>query len=251
MVWHGLEPPYEDAVRLGRGARAAAGVAQPGAVPPADAVASARGGGFRKARRRRLLGRMEMGRHPPAGRRAGATPTGGSCARIYSRTGEDVSRGLPRSRRGARLRGRARRRTADRARGPRAELQRAAAAPQPEDRDAEAAGRVPGPSARLRYPRPRARRICARCPSPSAARGSRRFVARSAIRASTSRRSSRSRPGTSSPPRAPTRPRAGAGRRRRGDRGLHDQARRQPLPAGPPEGATGGSGSATRTSSTP
>ena len=137
------------------------------------------------------------------------------------------------------LRGRHRRRTADRARGPRAELQRAAAAPQPEDRDAKA--RSPSIPAHLRAYDilGRGRGGPARpCPSPSAAR---RLEAprgaRSTIRASTSRRWCPSRPGTSWPRRGPIPASVGAGRGCGGHRGLHAQARRQPLRARPPQGA--------------
>ena len=66
-------------VRLGRGARAEARIRQPRAVSPADAVASARGRGFREARRRRFYRRMEMGRHPPPGRRGPRRATGDPC----------------------------------------------------------------------------------------------------------------------------------------------------------------------------
>ena len=56
------------AVRLGRGPGPRPESRRPGAVPAADALAPARGGGLRQARCRRLHGRVEMGRHPPPGR---------------------------------------------------------------------------------------------------------------------------------------------------------------------------------------
>ena len=68
------------AVRLGRGPGAAAGIRRPGAVPAADALAPARGGGLRQARCRRLHGRVEMGRHPPPGRLRPAPGRAARCA---------------------------------------------------------------------------------------------------------------------------------------------------------------------------
>ena len=75
---------------------------------------------------------MEMGRHPRAGRRRRGED--GRSPRLYSRTGEDISGSFPDLARGAAASGRDRRRASDRARGPRAELQRPAAAAQPQSR---------------------------------------------------------------------------------------------------------------------
>ena len=158
-------------VRLGRGRGPSSPESeQPGPVPSADALASAGGRGFRQARCRPISRRVEMGRHPPPGRRRPGRRRARRSRRIYSRTGEDVSPRLPRSRRGADLRGRHRRRVADRARRPRAELQRAAAAPEPEGGDAQAAATSSRPICASTTSWRRATRTCAPCPSPSAAR---------------------------------------------------------------------------------
>ena len=61
---------------------------------------------------------------------------------------------------------------------PRAVLQRAAAAAQPQSRDAEAASPNSRRTCAPTTCSPTATRICATCPSPSGARGSKRFVAR-------------------------------------------------------------------------
>ena len=80
---------------------------------------------------------------------AGRLGDGRRMARLYSRTGEDISASFPDLAAGARLRRRARRRTPDHARGTGAVVQRAAAAAQPQDRLPQAAGGVSGSSARL------------------------------------------------------------------------------------------------------
>ena len=148
IVWPSLKPPYRRSVRLGGGARRAAAERRSGAVPPADAVPRHRGGGFRRARSRGVPRGMEMGRHPGAGGGRPA-PDGRRVARLYSRTGEDISASFPDLVEAFAFRGRARRRAPDHAGRPRAVLQRAAAAAQPQDRDAEAARRIPRASARL------------------------------------------------------------------------------------------------------
>ncbi len=79
-VWHGLEPPYRELFAWVEGRGAAAGIGRPGAVPAADALAPARGGGLRQARCRRLHGRVEMGRHPPPGRLRPAPGRAARCA---------------------------------------------------------------------------------------------------------------------------------------------------------------------------
>ena len=50
---------------------------------------------FAKLDAGRFPGRVEMGRHPPPGRRRAGPATGDRVRRIYSRTGEDVSRAFP------------------------------------------------------------------------------------------------------------------------------------------------------------
>jgi DNA ligase-1 len=86
---------------------------------------------------------------------------------------------------------------------------------------------------------------CASLPSASGARGSKRCSQGSTMRASTSQPWCRSPPGTSSRPRAPIRL-APAQARCRGGRGRDAQAPRRALPAGRRR-ACGGSGSAIRT----
>ena len=92
------------------------------AVPPADAGACDRG--QRTSPRSTptdFIGRMEMGRHPRAGGGGPRRATAACVARLYSRTGEDISGAFPISSTSLRLPGADRRRTADRARGPRAD----------------------------------------------------------------------------------------------------------------------------------
>ena len=65
-------------------------------------------------------GRMEVGRHPRAGR-GGRRPDGQHVARLYSRTGEDISRSFPDVVEAIDFDGRGRRRAAGAARGARAD----------------------------------------------------------------------------------------------------------------------------------
>ena len=112
-VWHGLQPPYVDlfAWLEGRAERPTADDPAPFRPPMlAHAMEEADFAGARPGRFRR---RMEMGRHPRAGGRRESTRETATRARLYSRTGEDMSRRLSRYGRGAcRLRRRDRRRTA-------------------------------------------------------------------------------------------------------------------------------------------
>ena len=90
-VWHGLTPPYEDlfAWLEGRSERPVARRAGP--LPAGDAGAGARRGGrLRQARSGRLRRRVEVGRHPRAGGQRGRR-----AARLYSRTGDDISGAFP------------------------------------------------------------------------------------------------------------------------------------------------------------
>ena len=195
-------------VRLARRARGAAGERRPGAVPPADALPRHRGSGFREPRPRGFRRRMEMGRHPRAGRGRTARRRPPDRAALFAHRRGHFRR-LSRSCRGARFRRRARRRAADHARRARAVLQRAAAAAQPQDRVGEAPRRLPRPSARLR-PSGRRRARSARRAVRSAARAARSLRRRgSPRRASTSRRWCRFRPGTRSRRRAPIPPMPG------------------------------------------
>ncbi len=80
-------------------------------------------------------------------------------ARLYSRTGEDITKSFPDLVPSLHLPGRHRRRIAGAARGPRADVQRAAAAPQPQSRLAKTDQGVSDPSARLRSARRRRERF--------------------------------------------------------------------------------------------
>ena len=151
LIWHGLEAPYEDLFAWveGRGPKPESGNPAPFRPPmlshplededfakleASDFLAEWKWDGIRLQAvvgpgQRRATGAADLFPH-----RRGRLPR------------------LSRSCRGARFRGRHRRRIADRARRPGAELQRAAAAPEPEGRDAKAHRGVSGASARLRYP---------------------------------------------------------------------------------------------------
>ena len=143
-----------------------------------------------------------------------------------------------------------RRRTAGAARRPRADLQRAAAAAQPQSRLAEADQGISDPSARLRSARRRRERSArtAVCRAPRAAGGLRQEARRSAHRSVADdclRQLGRADGGA----RRSRKRRRRRGRRSR--RGRDAEAARRALSAGPARRANGGSGSATRTSSTP
>ena len=83
------------AVRLARRPRReAASSRDPAPFRPAMLAHAHRGRRSRRARSRRLHGGMEMGRHPRAGGRGAARRRPG-VARLYSRTGEDISKSFP------------------------------------------------------------------------------------------------------------------------------------------------------------
>ena len=94
LIWPGLEAALHRSVRLAGRSRRQAGEPRSHAVPAADAVACDRGS-ISPARCRRLRRRMEMGRHPGAGGRRRSTTTAPAVARLYSRTGEDISAAFP------------------------------------------------------------------------------------------------------------------------------------------------------------
>ena len=102
-----------------------------------------------------FLRRMEMGRHPRPGGRG--SDEGGMQRRLYSRTGEDIGERFPDcARRCISVAPSTANCWSIRER-PRADLQRAAAAPQPKGVNAEADQGFPGPPARLRPARRRRR----------------------------------------------------------------------------------------------
>ena len=109
-------------------------------------------------------------------------------ARLYSRTGEDISQSFPDLAEALRIARRDRRRIADRARGPGAVIQRAAAAAEPQNGHAEAAAGISRASARLRSAVRWRRGPARHCRSPSGARGLRLYRATQRSARSTSRR---------------------------------------------------------------
>ncbi len=95
MLWPGLAPPYTELFAWLEGRADKPVIARSGAVPPGDAGACDRGDRFRRARSRRLHGRVEMGRHPRAGgRRRGEDGQHGDAALFAHRRGhfEELSR---------------------------------------------------------------------------------------------------------------------------------------------------------------
>ena len=95
-VWHGLAPPYEPLFAWLEGRAPKPDVAERAGVPAADAVARAGGQGLGGARPRRVFRRMEMGRHPRADRRRRAARRGSTRARATTsaRAFPDVVDGL-------------------------------------------------------------------------------------------------------------------------------------------------------------
>ena len=93
LIWHGLEPPYEDLFAWVEGAgRSPNPATRPRFARRCCRIRSKTR--ISNARPGRLSRRMEMGRHPAAGRRR-ARGRRTALKRIYSRTGEDVSRAFP------------------------------------------------------------------------------------------------------------------------------------------------------------
>jgi DNA ligase-1 len=234
LVWPGLTPPYDTLFAWveGRGERPEASTPRPSARPCSPTASRRR---FRQARPRRFRRRMEVGRHPRPGRRRHA-PRRRRVARLYSRTGEDISAAfpdlvetLPST---ARIDGELL--VLRESRG--AELQRPAAAPQPQAGDGAPPAEFPA----------HIRAYDLLFSDGNEDLRERPFSARRAIledmvaepwrtRASTSRPSCPSRPGR--PRRHPPRPRV-RGRRRgcRRHRGLMIKRRDSPYLPGRPKG---------------
>ena len=176
---------------------------------------------------------------------AGTDEHGDIVARLYSRTGEDISKSFPDLLESLPAAGGDRRRIADHARWPRAVVQRPAAAPQSQSGDAEAHRRISRASARLRSAGRRRRRSArpALRRAPRAARSVHRRPRRSAHRhlaagavrdlGRVHRRARRSGRGRRR-------------RRRRGGRGRDAQAPRRALSCPAGRRGRGGSGSAIR-----
>ena len=144
----GPRPALSRTVRVAGRPRRQAGQSRSGAVPPGDAGACDRGYGFCQSRRRRLHRGMEMGRHSRAGgqRPRRARPHAGAALFAHRRGHHQELSGSAAVAAPSR---RHRRRIAGAARRPRADLQRAAAAAQPQSRLAETDQGISDPSARL------------------------------------------------------------------------------------------------------
>ena len=149
LMWSGLEPPYDElfAWLEGRGDKPSHAGSR--ALPPGDAGARDRGHRFRRSSIRRTFSPNGNGTASACRPQPGVNEHGERIVRMYSRTGEDISKSFPDLTGLAELQRLARRRIADPARGPRAELQRAAATAEPQSRDAETARGISGASARL------------------------------------------------------------------------------------------------------
>ena len=186
------------AVRLaGRPRREARQTRDPAPFRPAMLAHAHRGDAISPRSTPPTSRRMEMGRHPRAGgRRRGEDGTRDRAALFAHRRGH-LQRAFPTWSRRCDFRGAIDGELLIVRERPRADLQRAAAAAQPQSRHAEAAARISRSHPRLRSSGRRRRRPARRCRSPSAARGWRTSSRGSTIRASTSRRWCRSRPGTS------------------------------------------------------
>ncbi len=233
-MWSGLEPPYAESVRLAGRPRRQAVDHRSRAVPPGDAGAGDRGFRLREARSGRFSRRMEMGRHPRAGVRRRQRTRRAHRADVFAHRRGHFEE-LSRSAGVAELQRLARRRTADPARRPGAELQRAAAAAEPQGRDAEADRGISRASARLRSSGRRRRG-----PARLAVRGTARAAGglHRAPRASAARSLAAGAVHELGRARRRAR-RSGLRRRRRGcrrGRRRHDQAARRALCARPAEG---------------
>ena len=172
LVWPGLAPPYAELFAWIEGRAEKPVSIDPAPFRPVMLSHAIEETGFSRARSRALRRRMEMGRHPRAGGRRRSRRQARRAALFAHRRGH--FRRVSRSHRGADLRRRDRRRAADHARRPRAVVQRAAAAAQPQNREREAARRISRASARLRSARRRRRGPARAAVRASAARGSKR-----------------------------------------------------------------------------
>ena len=131
-VWHGLEPPYRDALRLARGPAPAARARRPAGLPAADAGAPARGRGPARSSTRSRVPAAEWKWDGIRVQVAAPARTGCGSTRAPATRSR---RAFPDIVDGGRLPGGARRRAAGAARRARsAAVQRPAAAAQPQGR---------------------------------------------------------------------------------------------------------------------
>ncbi len=93
-VWHGLEPPYEALFAWAEGRAERPEASDPAPFRPPMLAHAIEDGDFDTLDPAAMIGGVEMGRHPRAGRRR-AQARRAAVARLYSRTGEDISRSFP------------------------------------------------------------------------------------------------------------------------------------------------------------
>ena len=93
QVWHGLAPPYAELFAWLEGRAEKPVSIDPAPFRPVMLATRSRSRTFAALDPARLRRRMEMGRHPRAGGRGRAD--GKRVARLYSRTGEDISGAFP------------------------------------------------------------------------------------------------------------------------------------------------------------
>jgi DNA ligase-1 len=96
LLWPGLSPPYHRSVRLARRPRREARQAlDPAPFRPPMLAHALDEPDLSSLEPVRLHGRMEVGRHPRAGRERRERARRHYVARLYSRTGENITRSFP------------------------------------------------------------------------------------------------------------------------------------------------------------
>ena len=95
LMWPGLAPPYLDLFAWLEGRSRKAGKSRPDAVPAGDAGACDRGCGFCQSRRRPISSRNGNGTASACRRSSGRDGRGHLQARLYSRSGEDITKSFP------------------------------------------------------------------------------------------------------------------------------------------------------------
>ncbi len=172
LMWSGLEPPYTDLFAWLEGRGDKPSTTDPAPFRPAMLAHAIEDADFEELDPADFMAEWKWeGIRVQAS--AGVNEHGDRIVRMYSRTGEDISKGFPDLLELAELQRLARWRTPDPARQPRAELQRAAAATESQGGDAEAAARISRASARLRSSVRRPAKTCVNCHSKNGASGCR------------------------------------------------------------------------------
>ena len=95
MLWPGLAPPYAELFAWLEGRADKPVTRDPAPFRPAMLAHAIEDTDFAALDPARLHGRMEMGRHPRAGGRRRGRGRPASSTRLYSRTGEDISKSFP------------------------------------------------------------------------------------------------------------------------------------------------------------